>query len=108
MPGYARTAAGVTSLMLCGRRDFPGIEPGLKWMENHADEQKWYEYGRYYATIAMLQAGDRYYHTYYTPVRDKLLATQQRDGSWNPSECRIQMNILILGAPYRFIPIYQR
>jgi prenyltransferase beta subunit len=106
--GYARTAAGVTSLMLCGQRDHPGIEPGLKWMQDHADEQKWYEYGRYYATIAMLQAGDSYYHTYYPPVRDKLLKTQQRDGSWNKSGCGIQMNILILGAPYRFIPIYQR
>ena len=108
LPGYARTAAGVTSLMLCGRRDHPGIKPGLKWMQDHSSEEKWYEYGRYYATIAMLQAGDDYYNTYYSEVREKIVNSQQGDGSWNSSECRIQMNILILGAPYRFIPIYQR
>lgn len=107
-PGYARTAAGVSSLMLLGQRDHPGIEPGLKWMQNNASEEKWYEYGRYYASIAMLQAGDDYYHSYYGPVRDKMLNSQQNDGSWNASECRVQMNILILGTPYRFIPIYQR
>ncbi|MFT4550001.1 MAG: hypothetical protein ACI9UA_001870 [Pseudoalteromonas tetraodonis] len=108
IPGYARTAAGVTSLMLCGRRDYAGIEPGLKWLQDHATEEKWYEYGRYYATIAMLQAGDDYYQSYYPAVRDKMVESQKGDGSWNSSECRIQMNILILGAPYRFIPIYQR
>jgi hypothetical protein len=94
--------------MLCGRRDHPGIKPGLKWMQDHSSEEKWYEYGRYYATIAMLQAGDDYYNTYYSEVREKIVNSQQGDGSWNSSECRIQMNILILGAPYRFIPIYQR
>jgi hypothetical protein len=108
LPGYARTAAGVSSLMLFGQREHPAIKPGLKWMQDHATEPKWYEYGRYYASICMLQAGDDYYHSYYPAVRDKMLSTQQRDGSWNSSECRIQMNILILGTPYRFIPIYQR
>ena len=107
-PGYARTAAGVTSLMLCGRRDHPGIKPGLKWMQDHSSEEKWYYYGRYYATIAMLQAGDDYYNSYYSEVREKIVNSQKGDGSWIPTECRIQMNILILGAPYRFIPIYQR
>ena len=108
MPGYARTAAGVTSLMLGGQRDDPAIEEGLKWLRKNVDKEDHYMYGRYYATIAMLQSGEEDYHTFYGPVHDKLISKQDRNGGWGGQDCVTQMSILILGTPYRFIPIYQK
>jgi len=107
-PGYARTAAGCAALSLCGQRDYPGFQQGIKWMQANVEEQKFWSYGRYYATIAMLHSGDEDYQKFYKPVHDKLMAAQNRNGSWVDHDAGMYMAILILGTPYRFIPIYQR
>ena len=59
----------------------------------------------------MVQAGESYYQEWYPRARDALLAVQKPDGSWDGGydpTYGTSMAILVLGVPYRFLPIYQR
>ena len=62
----------------------------------------------------MYQAGESYYQEWYPKIRDSLLAKQNADGSWpgsgeeSDAAYSTSMSILILGVPYRYLPIYQR
>ena len=57
----------------------------------------------------MYQAGDAHYRPWYPRIRETLLKKQAADGSWSDDHgIGTQMAILILGVPYRFLPIYQR
>jgi len=60
----------------------------------------------------MYQAGESHYQKWYPKIRDALLPKQRSDGSWHGGsggqEYSTAMAILILGVPYRFLPIYQR
>ena len=76
--GYARTGLGVTSLMLCGQRDHPNAQAGLKWLQENADYKEphgWQLYSRYYGGIALFQAGDEPFNAFYDSVRDWILKT---------------------------------
>ena len=115
--GFARTAAGVTSLLMCGE-DPKGreIRSGLAYLEKNAAENmkggEWYFYGHYYAVQAMYQAGETYYQQWYPQIQQALLRKQQPDGSWagpqTGTDGSTAIAVLILGVPYRFLPIYQR
>ncbi len=114
-PGFARTAAGVTSLLMCGEKDAREVKRGLDYLLRAPDSKfrdlpdgRWYYYGHYYAALAMYQAGEGYHQRWYPKVRDALLAKQRKDGSWEGEEYGTPMAILVLGIPYRFLPIYQR
>jgi len=95
-------------------------------------------YCHYYALQAMVQAGDKRYANWYPQIRDALISRQSPDGSWSsrPSDRKhggrpagnnpahesapvpsapagivgheTPMAIIMLAAPYRYIPIYQR
>ncbi|MCX5677012.1 MAG: terpene cyclase/mutase family protein [Planctomycetota bacterium] len=117
-PGFARSAAGVMALLMCGQRDSRAVLVGLEYLrrlpESKFFEERFYYYGHYYAIQAMYQAGESYYQEWYPRIRDALLPQQKPDGSWSgggeegdPSYAT-SMSILILGVPYRFLPIYQR
>jgi hypothetical protein len=107
-PGFARTAAGVTSLLMCGERDTPAIEKGLEYLKaNRREAGGWYMYGNYYAVQAMYQAGEGHYQQWYPTIRDELIGKQRADGGWG-DDYQTPMAVLILGVPYRFLPIYQR
>ena len=43
-------------------------------------------------------------------IRDALIALQKPDGSWEGGRYphKTPMAIIILGTPYRYLPIYQR
>ena len=60
----------------------------------------------------MVQAGDEHYGAWYPKIRDALLGKQGRDGSWKGGEGgypqSTAMAVIVLGTPYRYIPIYQR
>ena len=117
-PGFARTAAGVMSLYMAGERNSPSIKRGLDYLLKTDDGKfnsvQWYYYSHYYSIQAMYQAGDAYYQRWYPQIRNALLGKQRPDGSWgNPdsgasSAYSTSISILILGVPYRFLPIYQR
>ena len=113
-PGFARTGAGVMSLMMCGQRDSQAVKRGLDYLVAQPanvfeSADGYYFYAHYYAVQAMYQAGDKYYQKWYPKIRDSILKKQAADGSWaDGHQIGTQMAILILGVPYRFLPIYQR
>jgi len=117
-PGFARSAAGVMALLMCGQRDSRAVLMGLEYLRRLPDgkftEERFYYYGHYYAIQAMYQAGESYYQEWYPRIRDALLAKQKPDGGWHGGgeegdpAYSTSMSILILGVPYRFLPIYQR
>lgn len=113
-PGFARTAAGTMALAMCGRRDSDQFRAGLDYLTRaepaafeNADGH--FFYAHYYAAQAMFQAGDQAYGPWYPRIRDSLLKKQAADGSWADQHgIGTQVAVLILGIPYRFLPIYQR
>jgi len=111
--GFSRTGAGVCSLQVCGHYDAPEIRPGLDYLLAHKDDQNigFYFYGLYYSSYGMYQAGGQYWETWYRDVSQKLLALQQKNGSWRGeagSEYGAAVAVLVLAIPYRYLPIYQR
>jgi hypothetical protein len=106
------------ALLMCGERDSRAVLLGLEYLRKYPDykfnEAKFFLYGHYYAIQAMYQAGESYYQEWYPRIRDSLLAKQKSDGSWSASgeegdpSFGTSMAILILGVPYRYLPIYQR
>lgn len=113
-PGFARTAAGTMALAMCGRRDSDQFRSGLDYLTK-ADADAFekadghFFYAHYYAAQAMFQAGDTFYGPWYPRIRESLLKKQTADGSWpDPHGIGTQVAILVLGIPYRFLPIYQR
>ena len=118
IPGFARTAAGVMSLMMSGQRDSKAVERGLAYLVKYPASKfanvQWYYYAHYYAVQCMYQAGDAYYQKWYPRIRDALLARQDLQGHWGGGSSgtspafNTALAVLILGVPYRFLPIYQR
>lgn len=115
--GFARTAAGAMSLLMCGEKpDSRAVKSALGYLNRYPDskfrDERWFYYGHYYAVQAMYQAGEDYYQKWYPQIRAALLARQKNDGSWSGGQgggaYATSMAILILGVPYRFLPIYQR
>ena len=113
--------------MLAGDRNSTEAKRGLEFLQRLAPAVfnpnfQWYYYGHYYAVQAMYQSGEKGYQAWYPKIRDSLVASQRIDGSWaggipggvrtivatNPDSYCTPMSILILGVPYRFLPIYQR
>lgn len=112
-PAFERSAAGVLSLMMCGERDSEIVTHGIDYLTQQPagifSNSKHYFYGHYYAIQVMYQAGEEHYQAWYPKIRDTLLAKQRPDGTWADShQVGTQTAILILGVPYRFLPIYQR
>ena len=117
-PRLSSSAAGLMSLLMCGERESKAVDRALAYLKRLPDDKfdktEWYYYAHYYAIQAMYQAGEGHYQDWYPQIRDALLAKQQGDGSWTAHSeggdpCYgTGMAILILGVPYRFLPIYQR
>ena len=113
--GYARTAAGVCVLQLCGEYDKKEIAGALKYLDNTGDDRQHYWYGAYYAAHAYHQIGGKDWENFYEKMKTKLLASQQSNGSWKDSkeghvgpEYQTAIAILILSIPSHYLPIYQR
>lgn len=113
----ACTAGGAYAAQLCGMRDTEWVQAAVRYLENspkvfNREEIGYYYYTHYYAIQAMVQAGDEHYARWYPQIRDALISIQQPDGSWNEEKMKnyphpTPMAIIILGTPYRYIPVYQ-
>ncbi len=116
--GYARTAAGVCVLQLCGKYDADEIKKAVEFMEKMGDDRGHYWYGHYYAAHAMNQVGGEVWEKYYKRMRDLLLRPgyQQPTGEWydRSREAAYGPNyqtaiaVLILSVPTHYLPIYQK
>jgi len=117
-PSLSSSAAGLLSLLMCGERESKEAKRGIQYLARLPKEEfektKFYHYGHYYAVQAMYQAGEDYYQDWYPKIHNALLKKQRDDGSWlgdggeSDPIYGTAMSILILGVPYRFLPIYQR
>lgn len=114
-PGYARTAAGVCVLQLCGEYEAREITRAVEWMEKIADDNQHYWYGHYYAAHAFHQLGGKKWEDYYTRLKIKLLASQRAGGEWMERleghvgpVYQTSIAVLILSVPANYLPIYQR
>src|SRR5688572_14054378 len=84
-PGYARTAAGVCVLQLCGEYDAAEIKAAVDYMEsaqNQAGDRQHYWYGHYYAAHALNQVGGKVWEDYYERMKTYLLGIQKASGEW--------------------------
>lgn len=111
--GYARTAAGVSSLFYAGVYEGPTVERGLRYMDRTpvANSGGHFYYGHYYAAQAMFLAGGEHWRQYYPQIRQLLVSRQQSNGSWSGGHGEpycTGMSLLILQVPNRLLPIYQR
>jgi uncharacterized protein YfaS (alpha-2-macroglobulin family) len=116
-PAMSRSAAGVLSLIMCGERNSSAVQRGLEYLKRLPESKfkttDFYYYAHYYSIQAMYQAGETYYQEWYPKIRDALLESQAKDGHFPGGEAgdecySTSMSVLILGVPYRFLPIYQR
>ena len=114
--GYARTAAGVCVLQLCGQYDADEIKQAVEYLEKTAEDRAHYWYGHYYACHAMNQVGGELWEKYYKRMRDHLLRTQKDDGQWFDrnreaaygAPYQTAIAVLILSVPTHYLPIYQK
>ena len=114
--GFARTAAGVTSLLMCGMdTKARPVQAGLGYLFRYPREKftqtGYYYYAHYYAIQAVYQAGEGYYQKWYPRIHDALIKRQRSTGAWTGGHGTgfdTSLGVLILGVPYRFLPVYQR
>jgi len=113
--GYARTAAGVCVLQLCGQYEAKEINAAVEYLKRTADDRSHYWYGHYYAAHALHQVGGKTWEDYYKRMKESLLSKQRGTGEWydraeqsyGPSY-QTAIAVLILSVPTHFLPIYQR
>ena len=114
--GFATTAAGLTSLLMCGvDPKSRSVQTGLGYLFRYPKQKftnaSYFFYAHYYAIQAVYQAGESYYQKWYPKIHDVLLRRQKFNGSWPGSQgpaYGTSLAVLILGVPYRFLPVYQR
>lgn len=127
--GYARTAAGVCVLQLCGQYEDQTIDKSVKFLVDRRDDPQHFWYGHYYAAHALHQYGAReknqngikdtsfakIWDEYYSRIKATLLSKQRPTGEWYDSAERqhgpvyqTAIAVLILCVPTHYLPIYQR
>jgi hypothetical protein len=118
-PGFARTAAAIYSLQVCGRYDDPMIAKGSAFLFAHdKDSEEWWPYGCYYAAPAQYMIGGDVWKNWYAEMKTRLFSTAIREGDtthWDEKRSRqlgpiydTAVFITILAMPYHYVPLYQR
>ena len=117
-PGFARTAAGVCVLQLCGEYEAEDIKKAVEYMERAGEDRGHYWYGHYYAAHALNQVGGEVWERYYKRMRDLLLSPgyQRATGEWYDARreaaygpaYQTSIAVLILSVPTHYLPIYQK
>jgi hypothetical protein len=125
-PGFARTAAAIYSLQVCGRYDDPKVRKGSEYLNRELPKMlkdrrgQWFTYGNFYAAPAQYLVGGETWKAWYGQVRDTFVATAKRNGPqayWEPDFDGgrgvgkifvTAVYTMILAMPYHYIPLYQR
>jgi hypothetical protein len=121
-PGFARTAAGIYCLQVCGLYDDPMVHTGCDFISKNlitgkGDMMEWFTYGHFYAAPAMYMVGGDAWKDWYSRVKDLLMANVHREGdfaSWEPMDRKVgvvystAVYTMILAMPYHYVPLYQR
>lgn len=122
-PGFARTAAAIYSLQVCGLYDDPMVKAGSEYLvKNNAHNDQWFTYGNFYAAPAQYMIGGEVWAKWYAQIKDVLLknVTPLRGDMyyWEPKldagmggvgpGYATSVYVMILAMPYHYIPLYQR
>ncbi|MGF1632823.1 MAG: prenyltransferase/squalene oxidase repeat-containing protein [Phycisphaerae bacterium] len=120
-PGFARTAAAIYSLQVCGLYDDPMIAAGSEYLvKNYKNDRKWFTYGSFYAAPAKYMIGGDTWRDWYAMAAGELLEkVEERDGGqffWKPIDGGRGVNDIyatavyttVLALPLQYLPIYQR
>ena len=115
--GYARTAAAIYSLQVCGQYDDPLIKGGSDYLFK-SDEKSYWTYGSYYAAPAQYMIGGETWRKWYALMKETLLARVKRDADgchWDSHQSgdvgplySTAVYTSILAMPYHYLPLYQR
>ncbi len=113
--GFARTAAAIYSLQVCGLYDDPMVAAGAEYLFSKVDQGgEWWTYGCNYASPALYMIGGDSWKRWYGTMREKLLRSVKKngdqsywDGEVGPVYCTAA-HATILAMPYHYIPLYQR
>jgi hypothetical protein len=121
-PGFARTAAAIYSLQVCGLYDDPMVAKGSQYLLREFREQgvEWWTYGNFYAAPAQYMQGGETWAKYYEMVKRAVLKRVVARGEVSYWEGRVDgerevgpiyttaVNTMILAVPFHYIPLYQR
>ena len=119
-PGFARTAAAIYSLQVCGLYDDKTVLAGSKFLFDHGSDREWYTYGNFYAAPAQYMIGGDTWRKWYAQTKQLLLPRVRQNGDlayWDPIDggrggtgpvYATSVYTLILAMPYHYIPLYQR
>lgn len=119
-PGFARTAAAIYSLQVCGEFDDPRIAKGSDYLfANVKTRGEWFTYGCFYAAPAQYMIGGPTWQRWYAKMKDMLLPAARRgdggaywdrsiDGSSPGPIYSTAVYAMILAMPNHYLPLYQR
>lgn len=119
-PGFARTAAAIYSLQVCGQYDDPKVKAGSDYLFRNKDDRQWFTYGHFYAAPAQYMIGGETWRNWYEQTRAILVEAVIPQGElfyWKPKwdggrgvgevYCTA-VYTTILAMPYHYLPLYQR
>ncbi len=119
--GFARTAAAIYSLQVCGEYDDPKVATGSRYLNDHFKPgDRWFTYGNFYAAPAQYMIGGQTWADWYGKVAPALLEKSQADAAGNTYWERdldgsspgpvysTAVYAMILAMPYHYLPLYQR
>jgi hypothetical protein len=118
-PGFARTAAALYSMHVCGVYNDPFIQPAEDYLFKNLEKQnqQWFTYGNNYAAPAMYMIGGDTWKKWYGKVHDILLKKVTKEAGtafWYPMDgtgntvYATAIHTTILAMPYHYLPLYQR
>ncbi|MGE3308908.1 MAG: prenyltransferase/squalene oxidase repeat-containing protein [Limisphaerales bacterium] len=120
-PGYARTAAAIYSLQVCGLYDDPLVKRGSEYLLKNFGQREWFTYGTFYAVPAQYMLGGDGWKAWYPRIRAQLLRQVVREGDRAHWDGSIDMGsnglgpiyatavyASVLAMPWNYVPIYQR
>jgi hypothetical protein len=112
--GFARTAAAIYSLQVCGQYNDPLVAPASDYLFEKSRPGQWWTYGCNYATPAQYMIGGATWKRWYGLMKDTLLGSVRREGDqchWEGEVGAIYCtaaHTTILAMPWHYIPLYQR
>lgn len=122
-PGFARTAAAIYSLQVCGLYDDPMVKRGSEYLvKNFQRSEQWFTYGNFYAAPAQYMMGGETWERWYAQMKEILLKNVSPVRGdmyyWEPKldaghggvgpTYSTAVYVMILAMPYHYIPLYQR
>jgi hypothetical protein len=114
-PGYARTAAAIYSLQVCGHYDDPLVQAGSRFLFENKFERRHWTYGSNYAGPAQYMIGGETWQRWYDYMKQVLVRSVARQGEfcyWEDNEIGPVYGTAcfttILAMPWHYMPLYQR